>query len=223
MVDIFGDVYKSYKILTNVFCVLIMAAFTIFMFHMSFYHSFTVFSWHPSFFTLGSLLLMAEAILALSENNVIALLGFNHQRLVKLHWILQVFAGVSITIGYVGILLYKHRYGTTHLDTWHSITGLISVILFGVGCLGGAIALYSGTFKNLIKPAHVKLAHIIVGILSFVIGIISEGFGIYTRWFLYYTNETVQLICLLLIILATILSVQSALVNAYQRLKRSLS
>ena len=174
-------------------------------------------------FIFQSLLLMAEAILVLSENNVLAFFGLNRQRLMQLHWILQICAAVSITIGYVSILLYKHKYGQAHLESWHAITGFISVILFVFACFGGAVALYSRTFQHLIKPAHVKLAHISVGILAFVFGIISEAFGIYFDWFLYYTNETVQIVCVLLIFLATILSLQSSFVNAYQRLKRLLS
>ncbi|KAJ9580736.1 hypothetical protein L9F63_024087 [Diploptera punctata] len=133
---------------------------------------------------------------------------------------LQIGSAVAIAIGFASISVYKYQHEDTHFDTWHSITGLISVILFIFACLGGVVALYTATFKKLIKPAHVKLAHIIVGILTFVIGIISEIFGIYTRWFLYYCNETVQLVCTLLIVLATVLTLQSSLVNAYHRIKR---
>ncbi|KAJ9580737.1 hypothetical protein L9F63_024088 [Diploptera punctata] len=162
---------------------------------------------------------MAESILSLSEN-VLAFLGLSHQHSVKLHWVLQIGSAVAIAIGFASISVYKYQHEDARFDTWHAITGLISVILFIFACLGGVIALYTATFKKLIKPAHVKLAHIIVGILTFVIGIISEIFGIYTRWFLYYCNETVQLVCTLLIVLATVLTLQSSLVNAYHRINR---
>ena len=174
-------------------------------------------------FIFQSLLLIVEGILVLSGNNVLAYFGLNHQRLVKLHWILQVCAAVSLVIGFGSIIAYKRMYDQAHFETWHAITGLISAILFVISCVGGVVALYSTVFQHWVKPAHVKLAHFIVGILAFVIGIISEAFGIYTRWFLYYTNETVQLVCVLLIILVTVLSIQDSMTNIYHRIKRLLS
>ncbi|PSN54863.1 hypothetical protein C0J52_12413 [Blattella germanica] len=167
---------------------------------------------------------MSEAIFVISEDNFLAFFGLNHNQRVRLHWILQVGAAVSLTIGYISILLYKHKYNQSHLDTWHSVTGFISLILFVISVLWGVGIMYSSVtgIKNWIKPAKIKLIHIVFGVLTFVMGIVSEGFGIYLPWFLYYSNKEAQLVCTLLITLASILSIQSALVSVYKRTKRIL-
>ena len=162
--------------------------------------------------------LMADAILVLSKDNIVVFFFPTFQRTVKdQHWILQMLGAVLIIIGLVSITTLIHE---DHFDSYHGIIGLTAVVFSFLTCFGGIFAYLAMKMKNVIKPAHNKLAHTIIGILSFALGIVAEGTGFYTISYELTTSKSVQLASTILMSSASFVVIEGAFVSAWSRWKR---
>ncbi|PSN54864.1 hypothetical protein C0J52_12412 [Blattella germanica] len=196
---------------------LIFVTFTVYIIYMCF-EDYSLFSWHPTCMTVGSLLLMAEAVMTISQDSIIASKLDHHGR-VRLHWVLQAGAAGFIFAGFLVIVINKNINNKNHFQSWHSIIGLVFFILVGITSSGGVITLYTLRMKHFIKPAKMKLMHNLVGVLTFSLGVVTEIFGIYTAWFPKHSTPTLQLVCTVLVALAGIFTLEGALKSAYARFK----
>jgi len=167
---------------------------------------------------LQSLLLMAEAVMIMSQGNIIAS-NLSRQGRVRLHWILQASAAGFIFAGFLVIVINKNLHKKNHFESWHSVIGLVFLVCVGITSSGGVVTLYSLRLKQYIKPAKMKLFHNLLGVLTFVIGVATEIFGIYTHWFLTHANLSAQIVCTVFVVLGGIFTLESAVKSAYARLK----
>lgn len=196
---------------------LIFVIFTIYIIYLSF-QDYNLFSWHPTCMTIGSLLLMAEAVMAMSPDNLCAS-KLSHQGKARLHWILQAGAAGFIFAGFLVIVINKNLNNKRHFHSWHGIIGLVFFICVGVTSSGGVMTLYSLSLKKIIKPAKMKLLHNLVGIVTFSIGVITEILGMYTNWFPKHSSPTAQVIFTVFLVLGAIFALEGALKSAYSRFK----
>jgi uncharacterized protein YqgC (DUF456 family) len=81
---------------------------------------------------------MSNAILIMSDNHILTK-SFSHQDRVTVHWIIQVFAVVLITIAQICIFWNKVRLEKSHYQTTHAIFGLITYILTLLTTFGGKL------------------------------------------------------------------------------------
>lgn len=167
---------------------------------------------------LQSLLLMAEAVMIMSQGNIIAS-NLSRQGRVRLHWILQASAAAFIFAGFLVIVINKNLHNKNHFKSWHSVIGLVFLVCVGITSSGGVVTLYSLRLKQYIKPAKMKLFHNLLGVLTFVIGVATEIFGIYTHWFLKHASLSAQIVCTVFVVLGGIFTLESAVKSAYARFK----
>lgn len=167
---------------------------------------------------LQSLLLMAEAVMIMSQGNIIAS-NLSRQGRVRLHWILQASAAAFIFAGFLVIVINKNLHSKNHFKSWHSVIGLVFLVCVGITSSGGVVTLYSLRLKQYIKPAKMKLFHNLVGVLTFVIGVASVIFGIYTHWFIKHAGLSAQIVCTVFVVLGGIFTLGSAVKSAYARFK----
>lgn len=92
---------------------------------------------------------------------------FSKQTKRCIHWIIQLIGSLLALSGIV--VKYVYRNGK-HFQTPHSIIGLTSAIFLLISLCNGLFALKSFQFRNILRPAYVKLFHYIVGILAIVLG-----------------------------------------------------
>lgn len=199
---------------------IIAASFSMYIVVLSF-TTYSLFSWHPSLMTLGTFLLMGEAVMAMSQDNIITGRLGRPSR-VKIHWILQAIAASLIFIGFLIIVINKNINNKHHFHTWHSIFGLITVIMVGITSSGGVAALFSVQIKQFIQPALMKLVHNVAGILTYICGALSMILAMYSTWFQKQNDNTAQIICMILIIVVAVCTLESAVGSAYGRIKQML-
>ncbi|KAJ4451053.1 hypothetical protein ANN_02490 [Periplaneta americana] len=168
--------------------------------------------------TNGSLLLMAEAVMIMSKDNILAS-KLGHQGRVRMHWVLQASAATCIFVGFLIIVVNKNINNKNHFQSWHAIIGLVFLIFVGITSSGGVITLFAFRLKHYVKPAKMKLLHNLVGIVTFAIGVVTEILGIYTLWFPKRASLSAQVICTVFVVLGGIFALESAVKSAYVRFK----
>ncbi|XP_067000355.1 transmembrane reductase CYB561D2 [Anabrus simplex] len=199
---------------------LLIAGITIYIIANSF-EKYSLFSWHPSCMTVGTFLLMAEAVMALSPDNILTT-KLGRQSKVRMHWILQAIAAVLIFIGFLTIVINKNKHNKNHFQSVHAILGLITFILVILTSLGGVFALYSVKFRQLVKPVTVKLMHNIIGIITYFIGAVCLLLGLYSNWFETF-GYTAKIICRTFVVVSAITTLQSPTKSAVYRIKNNFS
>nr|CAD7577008.1 unnamed protein product [Timema californicum] len=167
---------------------------------------------------IGALTLMAQAIMAMSHDNIFAD-KLSRQGRVRAHWVLQAFAAIFIFAGFLVIVVNKNLNDKPHFVTIHAIVGLISVILVGLASSGGVATLFSLRLKMLVRPAVMKLVHNILGIVTFSLGVICIILGLFSKWFSDNGGYAAQVICTVVVALAGVLTLESAVKSAYARFK----
>ncbi|GFG33311.1 hypothetical protein Cfor_09974 [Coptotermes formosanus] len=159
---------------------------------------------------------MAESILVLSNDNILAFLHPSVKKTVREHhWIIQIVAAICNLVGFVTIIVYKNNRGRSHFRSDHAILGLVAIILSFVTCAGGFITLYATQLKNCIKPSHNKIIHTIVGILAFVLGVAAEATGLDLL-----SDESAVIATIVLLVIASCVVLEGAIRSAYSRIKR---
>jgi cytochrome b-561 domain-containing protein 2 len=159
---------------------------------------------------------MAESIIVLSKDNILTFLHPSVQKTAREHhWIIQILAAICNLVGFVTIIVNKNRAGRTHFRSYHAIIGLVATVLCFVTCAGGFLTLYAPKFQNWIKPSHNKLAHIVIGILTFVFGVISEATGLELL-----SDESVRIATIVLLVVASFVVFEGSVKTAYSRVKR---
>ena len=162
---------------------------------------------------------MAEAIIILSRESVFKFLKYDFQTLIRKHWILQAVGAACITIGLTTIILHKNKEDYPHFASFHSICGLSTLVLYGLGCIQGLITLYSPYFQSLVKPFKIKVTHVCIGIFAFVFAVVTQCTGIYSNFFLHVSSPDTQLTCAILVVIASLVPFEGAFRSAYSKYK----
>lgn len=161
---------------------------------------------------------MTEAILCFNNQNALTY-NLSHKDKIKVHWILQTVAVISVAIGYTAIFVNKSLHNKQHFHSYHSIFGTAAVVSLALTIAGGIGAKYNSIFTGYVKPVYVKVAHSIGGVASYTLGLFTIILGLYTHWF--HRNSTTWSIyvCLIVILYVLLNVILKPIVCLYTRLK----
>jgi len=143
-----------------------------------------LFTFHPCLMAIGYLILMVQAIFAISGRSMFADVS-SHDKRVYAHWVFQTLALILITIAQASIYINKNNNGYPHYQTIHSYFGLGTYIATVVGMFGGSATKYGNSLKSFVKPIQLKIGHGMLGSALFVFVAITICLGINQTW----TNE----------------------------------
>jgi len=163
-------------------------------------------------------LLMGQAILVLSDDNI---LSFLHPSVKKIsnefHWIMQIVAAMCNLIGFVTIIVNKNITGRSHFHSSHAILGLVAIVLSFVAAAGGIFTLYAAKLKDWVKPSYIKLSHTIIGMITFVLGVAAQATALVR---LNNVSDDTRTVCIVLLVIAAFVVFEGAVRRAYTRLIR---
>ncbi|XP_023312962.1 cytochrome b561 domain-containing protein 2-like [Anoplophora glabripennis] len=134
--------------------------------------------------------------------------------------------GVLATIGILCLIvgnlpgIYYIKPGFP-LYTVHGITGLVSMVILTLSIFLGLSVNYSQEMKNFcsLKPVCYKLIHNMTGLTGYAVGIASLCYAYFTDWFILYNGDISRMTALIVTILASLWSVNKALVSLYGQIK----
>lgn len=136
------------------------------------------------------------------------------------HWVIQLFAGIIILVGFFVILSNKIIMGYPHFATLHSKFGLASLIFMITTMLGGLGALYSLKLKHYLAPIYTKLLHASVGLSTFCLGVITILLGFYSKWWQF--GDILRYTSMVLVLAVMLLTILRPMLKIYFRLKERL-
>lgn len=164
---------------------------------------------------------MTEGILAFTSNAFTAR-GLKYSERLTLHWLLQLSGIIMIAIAFWAIYTHKTNNGYNHFYSQHASMGLNTCLMVvGVTC-GGIAARYSNAFRNVIKPAYLKIIHSIFGVITYSMAIFTFYLGLDSVWFRAQSNA--QWIILLTYAVATlaILALSKPLISIAKKVRSTL-
>lgn len=187
---------------------------------------FEFFNWHPILYSIGWMLLMTEALLMLTKDNIFSN-RITYTWRVRWHWMMQVVAIAMSLAGFIIIFIYEdgedeHGSKGSHFGTSHGLYGLISMILGLIPtCLSGIPALFSFRLRAVIPPKINKFIHATSGIASVVFGGVTMVLSLYTGWFTWKTNgdEVTFTICYIAIVFGIVWALVRPLITSFERIK----
>ncbi|XP_026765169.1 transmembrane reductase CYB561D2-like [Galleria mellonella] len=194
--------------------------FLVIICYYSFDNGISLFSFHPIFMSVGWMLIMTSAINAVTPGDLATEWMPIRLRSAR-HWVLQVIAGIIITVGFLVIISNKIINNSAHFTTYHGKFGLASYIFMLVTMLGGIGALYSLKLKQYLPPIYTKLLHASVGLLTFCLGITSISLGLFSSWGS-KKGEVFQYIGLSIVLLVMLFTVLRPTLKVYFRLRERL-
>ncbi|XP_076167764.1 transmembrane reductase CYB561D2 isoform X1 [Ptiloglossa arizonensis] len=185
---------------------------TVFLLYYSM-RSFSVMDLHVTLCTLGYVLLMSEAIVVLAGESILT--NFLTRRAKRhIHWILQVLGLVCI----IGGVVVMYRVKTFHFRTIHAILGITSLVIMVFLAVCGYPVFVAAKLRKFIRPVILKFGHNFLGIACFVIGMLSQCYGYAYNWLANISAvPNVQLICITVTALITVLSLRGALLSLYRQ------
>jgi hypothetical protein len=163
-------------------------------------------------------LLIGEAILVLSDDNILTFLHPSVKKTVREHhWICQILAATCNLVGFVTKIVEKNIKGGSHFHSDHAILGLVTIILSLVAAAGGIFTLYAAKLKDWVKPSYIKIIHTITGMITFVLGVAAQATGLVR---LNSESDHTETVCIVLLAFAAFVVVEGAVRHAYSRLVR---
>ncbi|KAM3968183.1 transmembrane reductase CYB561D2-like [Aphomia sociella] len=188
--------------------------------YYSFADGISLFSFHPTLMSIGWLLIMTSAINAITPGDLATEWMPIRLRSAR-HWVLQVFGGIIITIGFVVIICNKIGNNSAHFTSYHGKFGLASYICMLVTMLGGIGALYSLKLKQYLPPIYTKLLHASIGLVTFCLGITSISLGLFSGWGS-KKGEVFQYVGLTIVLSVMLFTVLRPTLKVYFRLRERL-
>ncbi|CAL7950516.1 unnamed protein product [Xylocopa violacea] len=180
------------------------------------YHSmqvYNVLNLHVSLCTLGYVLLMSEAIVVLAGESILTN-SLTHRAKKHVHWVLQILGLISIISG----LVVMYRVKTVHFRSVHAILGITSASLMIFLAMTGYPVFIASKLRSYVRPVSIKFGHNFFGTACFAIGMASQCYGY--RKFRALNEQTsldVQVICIIVTAVITILSIRNALPSLFRQ------
>lgn len=156
---------------------------------------------------------MSEAIVVLADES--SLTNFLTRRAKShVHWILQLLGAICVVAGIVPMYQVK----SVHFKSIHAILGIASAAIMLFLVAFGYPVLVAAKLRAVIRPVVVKFCHNFLGISCFVLGMASQCYGYKKGWLPYVSNvPNIQLICIVVTALITILSLRGALPTLFKQ------
>ncbi|KAF7267639.1 hypothetical protein GWI33_019130 [Rhynchophorus ferrugineus] len=176
------------------------------------------FSWHVILCTFGYLPLMAESLLLFLPDEIWSR-ELSRTAKYTIHGIIVLIGTLMLTGG--NAVVFHYFEPGYHFNTAHGITGLISMIFVIISIPVGLAIKYHKEVKSRVPGRLIvwKLTHNTLGLLGYIIGIISLCYGYYTHWFVYYTSYESRLLGFIVTVIATLWTLNGALVSLYNQIK----
>lgn len=167
------------------------------------------------------LLIMTEAILAFSSDAFISR-GLKYNDRLTLHWILQLSGGILISIAFWSIYTHKTNNNYNHFYSQHASMGLNTCIMVIGTTSGGIAARYNSTFRNIIKPAYLKIIHSTFGVITYSMAIFTVYLGLDSAWF--RAQSSTQWVIILTYAVATlaILALSKPIISIANKVRNTL-
>lgn len=124
---------------------------------------------------------MTEAVLLLSPETS-PLCPLSRKSKTRLHWFLQLCVPILAGTGIFFIVRSKNRIEQPHLTSWHSILGLITLIVTCCQAVCG-LALLCPRFARVTAVSRLKLYHVTCGLLVYLLATATVLLGLYSNWF----------------------------------------
>ncbi|GAB1860493.1 Protein SERAC1 [Camponotus japonicus] len=161
---------------------------------------------HVILCTIGYILLMSEAIVVLTGDNILT--GSLSRCANKhLHWILQ---AIGLICNLVGVSLMIQA-KSVHFRSIHGITGIASLVIVCTVTIFGYPVWIAWKLRKFVRPVVIKFLHNFLGIAGFVIGMVSQCYGYKKKWIYYLEKiEYADDVLLILTVLIMILSLRGA-------------
>ncbi|KAH1007457.1 hypothetical protein HUJ04_004687 [Dendroctonus ponderosae] len=189
---------------------------------IAFYNYNYWFTWHVVLCTFGYIPLMAESVMLFLGDE---LWSRQMTRTAKytIHGIIVSLATALIICG--DSVVFHYIEPGHHLYTAHGITGLISLIFLVISIPVGLVIKYHREVNPYLpfRLIWYKAIHNILGILGYVIGIVSLCYAFYTNWFIYYTTYESRLLALVVTILASLWTLNGAVLSLAHQIKSVFS
>ncbi|GBP71397.1 hypothetical protein EVAR_20498_1 [Eumeta japonica] len=129
-------------------------------------------SLHVLLCVIGYYLLMAQAILALSNSNSwLSSLKLVNRR--RVHWVMQSFGAVLAIGGSILKMLDKE----VNFETVHGKLGFAAMVFTFVSLLNGLSSLYAYELRKFIPGNLSKISHILFGTVAFLLASICLAYG----------------------------------------------
>ncbi|XP_031231034.1 cytochrome b561 domain-containing protein 1 isoform X1 [Mastomys coucha] len=174
---------------------LIALGFTIFLTVLS-RPGTSLFSWHPVFMALAFCLCMAEAILLFSPEHSLFFFCSRKTR-IRLHWAGQTMAILCAVLGLGFIISSKIRSELSHLVSWHSWIGALTLLATGGQALYG-LCLLCPRAAQVSRVARLKLYHLTCGLVVYLMATVTVLLGMYSVWFQAQIKGAAWYLCLVL-------------------------
>lgn len=142
---------------------------------------------------------MTNSMLCFSNNNFLTN-RLKRKTKIFLHWTLQVAAAVCIIVALIAVILRKFQENWFHFKTYHSVIGLITIILTILTMIGGIPTKYNFQLRHFIRPTHTKIIHSAMALITYVVAVITMILGLYSYWFHDYGSESMFYVCWIVLI-----------------------
>lgn len=148
--------------------------------------------------------------------------NINHKQRVQYHKYVQIAGIICTAIGFIAIYVNKNLHSKHHFKSYHGIAGLIVVILVCLVGLGGALADYSFSLRNYVKPVYIKIVHSFAGILLIIVANLTVILGLYTHWFAKFGNVNLIWPIIVVISINSLLVLRKAVATIKDRVMSTL-
>ncbi|XP_006502190.1 probable transmembrane reductase CYB561D1 isoform X2 [Mus musculus] len=139
-------------------------------------------------------LCMAEAILLFSPEHSLFFFCSRKTR-IRLHWAGQTMAILCAVLGLGFIISSKIRSEMSHLVSWHSWIGALTLLATGGQALCG-LCLLCPRAARVSRVARLKLYHLTCGLVVYLMATVTVLLGMYSVWFQAQIKGTAWYLCL---------------------------
>ncbi|VVC94405.1 unnamed protein product [Leptidea sinapis] len=167
---------------------------------------------------IGYHLLMAEAILSLSNDN-----GWSSSMKLKdkrrAHTVMQVVGSLLALFGSFEKMYDK----STNFNTMHGIFGLIAVVFTSVSLVNGLASWYAYEWRKCCPGNVSKITHICFGSFAFIAASICLCYGFDKTWFRMWATEPFTYTLITFTALLTFIIIINPMINFYKKTSRFIT
>ncbi|XP_077151365.1 putative transmembrane reductase CYB561D1 isoform X1 [Ranitomeya variabilis] len=179
-----------------------------------------LFSWHPVFMAAAYCLCMTEAVLLLSPETS-PFCPLSRKSKTRLHWLIQLCVPVFAGVGIAFIIWSKNRSELSHLTSWHSLLGGLTLITTCCQAVCG-LALLFPRLARVTAVSRLKLYHATWGLLVYLLSTATVLFGLCSDWFQAQIKGPLWYICFALPLYPALV-IMNQVLDIYLPKKKALS
>ncbi|XP_069612447.1 probable transmembrane reductase CYB561D1 [Ranitomeya imitator] len=180
----------------------------------------SLFSWHPVFMAAAYCLCMTEAVLLLSPETS-PFCPLSRKSKTRLHWLIQLCVPVFAGVGIAFIIWSKNRSELSHLTSWHSLLGGLTLITTCCQAVCG-LALLFPRLARVTAVSRLKLYHATWGLLVYLLSTATVLFGLCSDWFQAQIKGPLWYICFALPLYPALV-IMNQVLDIYLPKKKALS